>query len=145
MWYIAKGKIRDLETGKVKQVEILIDGVTFGEVEDKTYKYFEEISPEAKVVSIADAKLREIKDLIGEEKYVVINATWLGLDDEVVTENVAIVADTIQKALAVWDKEVESMPFPPAVNNIKMTKISDRIESEVLQTNAFEQSKSTDE
>mgnify|MGYP003678794238 CR=1 FL=1 len=110
MWYIAKGKIRDLETGKVKQVEILIDGVTFGEVEDKTYKYFEEISPEAKVVSIADAKLREIKDLIGEEKYVVINATWLGLDDEVVTENVAIVADTIQKALAVWDKEVESMP-----------------------------------
>jgi len=147
-FYLCKGKIKNPETGKPTPIEILINGITFGEVEERAYEYFKELSTESKLVSIADAKLREVIDNVGEEKYVFLNASWIGLDDDMVTETVAIVADTVETAIAVFSELTKSFPFKPQINNVKMTKISDRLDNESIQQTAFEQfeqNKSTDE
>ncbi len=134
-YFLTKVKVFTPEKDHV--IEVLIQGETFTDVEATANEYISEQYNEFKVQSIVDAKIGQIIDTGEYDGYVILTASWISVDDKLVKENVAIKADTVQIALDLFKVQTDGMVVPPKVESIKMTKIVDRVDSPINQTELF--------
>lgn len=121
---------------KEETMELLVMAETFTDCEAITNQYIGQQFNEFKVTDIKDAKVSRVIDNGEYDKYVMITASWLSVEDKIVKENVAIMADSVQKAIELFDLQSEGMINAPTVECVKTTKINDRIDDET-QTEMF--------
>ena len=129
-------KVKVFTPEKDSVMELLVMAETFTDCEAITTSYVEQLANEFKVTDIKDAKVSRVIDDGEHDKYVMLTASWLSVEDKVVKENIAIMADTVQEAISLFDKQSEGMINTPTVECVKTTKINDRIDDET-QTELF--------
>lgn len=122
---------------KEETMELLVMAETFTDCEAITNEYIGQQFNEFKVTDIKDAKVSRVIDNGEHDKYVMITASWLSVEDKIVKENIAIMADSVQKAIELFDLQSEGMINAPTVECVKTTKINDRIDDET-QTELFQ-------
>ncbi len=129
-------KVKVFTPEKDQTMELLVMAETFTDCEAITNSYVEQQFNEFKVTDIKDAKVSRVIDNGENDKYVMLTASWLSVEDKVIKENIAIMADSVQEAISLFDKQSEGMINAPTVDCVKTTKINDRIDDET-QTELF--------
>tara|TARA_R110002012_G_scaffold292256_4_gene487382 strand:- start:2115 stop:2558 length:444 start_codon:yes stop_codon:yes gene_type:complete len=141
-------KIKVMPHGeKEKALELLVMAETFTDCESIANVYIGEQFNEFKITDIKDAKVSRVIDNGENEKYVMVTASWISIDDKPVKENVIVIADSVQESIIIFDKQSSGMINNPVVDSVKTTKIIDRIdnESQSEMFKQFEVKKSTEE